>query len=154
VTHHWLVKSNPASYSIADLQLDRRTSWDGVRNFEARNFLQKMKRGERVLFYHSSADPAGAAGVAMVARAAYPDASAFDANDDHFDPKSDPDAPTWRSVDLAFVQRFARIVSIAEIKARPALRSMMLVSRFRAPSVQPVTRAQFDRIVRAAASRA
>ncbi|MCA1819258.1 MAG: EVE domain-containing protein, partial [Halobacteriales archaeon] len=96
---HWLMKSEPESYSIDDLRRDKRTAWTGVRNYQARNHMRAMAVGDLVLFYHSNAEPPGAAGIAKVVRTAYPDATALDPKDGHFDPKSDSAAPTWQNVD-------------------------------------------------------
>src|SRR5262245_59064032 len=114
--HYWLVKSEPGTFSFDDLLAapKRTTHWDGVRNHRARNHLREMKKGDRVLFYHSSADPTAVVGIAEVVREAYPDSTAFDPKDDHFDKASKPDAPTWFMVDLRAVERLARPVTLTE----------------------------------------
>ena len=143
----WLVKSEPESYSIDDLARDGRTPWTGVRNFQARNLMRdQMRVGDEVLFYHSSADPTGVAGLARVASEAYPDPTQFDKKSDYFDEKSTQDEPRWFVVDIEFVRRLPRIVTLAEIRDTPALADMPLVNRSRL-SVQPVEPAAFDRIV-------
>lgn len=140
---YWLMKSEEDVYSIRDLERDGRTSWEGVRNYEARNLMRdEMKAGDEVLFYHSNAKPPGAAGVARIARAGYPDPFAFDEKSRYFDPKSDPDEPRWFMVDLEFVEAFPKVVSLEAIKALPELRDMTLVKRARL-SVQPVTKEEF-----------
>lgn len=144
------MKSEPGAYSIEDLERDGRTHWDGVRSYEARNFMQEMKEGDLALFYHSNAKPTGPAGVMEVVREAYPDFTAWDPDDKHFDPKTDKDDPTWHMVDLAFKERFPATVPLADIKQDPALADMMLISRFRAPSVQPVSKEHFEEILRLA----
>ncbi|MBX3459014.1 MAG: EVE domain-containing protein [Planctomycetes bacterium] len=146
---YWLVKSEPCAYSIDDLARDRKTSWEGIRNYQARNNLRAMAPGDLVLFYHSSAKPTGVVGVAKVAKAAYPDPAAFDPNHEYFDPKSKRDNPTWFLVDLAFVEKLPRVVTIEEIKAHPKLKSMVLVKSGRL-SVQPVTADEFKLITRLA----
>ncbi len=146
---HWLVKSEPSVFSFDDLMAgpDRTTFWDGVRNFAARGHLRAMKKGDRVFFYHSSAEPPAIVGIAEVAREAYPDRTAFDANDPHYDPKSKPDAPTWFMVDIRGVEPLPRPVSLDEIKKTKALASMALV-RLGRLSVQPVTPNEWETVLK------
>lgn len=145
------MKSEPDVYSIDDLARDGSTHWDGVRNYQARNFMRDdMKVGDKVLFYHSNAKPPGAAGVATVCREAYPDFTAWDPKDKHFDPKSDPEDPTWFMVDIAYESKLPREVSISELKANPTLADMAVVQRFQRLSVQPVTKAEFAEVLRMA----
>ncbi len=151
---HWLVKSEPGTYSIDDLAREHRTAWEGIRNYQARNNLRDMKAGDLVLFYHSSANPAGVAGVASVARQAYPDEAAFTKGHDYFDSKSDPANPTWFLVDLSFVERFPAVVALEQLKQTPGLQDMVLLKSGRL-SVQPVTAAEFElvcKLARAAVS--
>ena len=148
---HWLVKSEPAVFSFQDLLLapGRRTVWDGVRNHQARNFLRdEMAVGDLVLFYHSSAEPPGVAGIARVARAAYPDPSQFDRRSDHYDPKSRPDSPTWVQVDIEGVRELPSFVPIERMRAQSALRGMLLLRRGQRLSVLPVTPAEWSCVVR------
>jgi len=142
---YWLVKSEPEVFSFDDLLAapGRTTHWDGVRNFAARNHLRAMKKGDRVLFYHSSAKPTAVVGVAEVAREAYPDPTALDKKDPHFDAKSKPDDPTWFMVDIKAVEAFKRPVSLDEIKKVKSLANMALI-RLGRLSVQPVTPEEFD----------
>jgi predicted RNA-binding protein with PUA-like domain len=147
---YWLVKSEPDVFSFDDLLAapDRTTCWDGVRNYQARNFMRDdMKVGDLVFFYHSSTEPAAIAGVAEVVREAYPDHTAFDAADPHFDPKSRPESPTWMMVDLRAVERFEEPITLAELRATPGLDGMELLRRGSRLSVQPVG-AEHWRIVR------
>jgi predicted RNA-binding protein with PUA-like domain len=141
----WLVKSEPEVFSFDDLLAapGRTTHWDGVRNFAARNHLRAMKKGDRVLFYHSSTKPTAVVGVAEVAREAYPDSTAVDKKDAHFDPKSDPDDPTWFMVDIKAVAPFKRPVPLDELKSIKALSNMALL-RLGRLSVQPVTPEEFE----------
>jgi predicted RNA-binding protein with PUA-like domain len=143
--NYWLVKSEPETFSFDDLlALPKQTThWDGVRNYAARNHLQAMKKGDEVLFYHSSAKPAAIVGFAEVAREAYPDASAFDKAHSHFDPKSKPDTPTWFMVDIKAVAPLGRQITLDEVKKTKGLENMALV-RLGRLSVQPVTKAEFD----------
>jgi predicted RNA-binding protein with PUA-like domain len=144
--HFWLVKSEPNVYSIDDLRRDKRTSWNGVRNYQARNHMRAMKKGELVLFYHSSSDPTGVAGVAKVVKEAYPDPTQFDRKSEYHDPRSPKDDPRWWLVDVGFVERFAEPVPLATIKADQRLADMVLVNNSRL-SVQPVTEKEFDRVL-------
>lgn len=149
-TRYWLMKSEPEVFSIDDLARDRSAAWEGVRNYQARNFMRDdMKKGDLVLFYHSNATPPGVAGVAKVVRESYPDHSAWDAKSEYFDPKSTPETPVWMMVDVEFVERFAAVVALDELKAAPELEGMLVTQRGQRLSVQPVEAAHF-RWVRAA----
>lgn len=146
----WLVKSEPESYSIDDLARDRRTAWTGVRNFQARNLMRdQMRVGDEVLFYHSSAEPTGVAGLARVASDAYPDPTQFDRDSEYYDEKATDDEPRWFLVDIEFVRKLPRVVILAEIRDAKSLADMPLVNRSRL-SVQPVDPGAFDTIVRMA----
>jgi len=142
---YWLMKSEPDVYSIDDLERDGSTSWEGVRNFKARNNMRSMKTGDEVLFYHSSAKPPGVAGVARVRREAYPDPYQFDRRSKYFDAKSNPDDPRWSMVDIEFVAKADEVVGLPEIKADSALADMELV-RYGRLSVQSVRKKEFDRV--------
>lgn len=147
---YWLMKSEPGTYSIDDLEADGETSWDGVRNYQARNFMRDdMKKGDRVLFYHSNASPPGVAGVAEVSREAYPDHTAQDPESDYHDEKATPDDPRWFMVDIRFVRKLPRLVPLPELKAAPELDDMVVTGRSRL-SVQPVERSHFEHVVRLA----
>jgi predicted RNA-binding protein with PUA-like domain len=146
----WLVKSEPESYSIDDLRRDGRTAWTGVRNYQARNLMRdQMKVGDPVLFYHSSTDPTGVTGLARVASAPYPDPTQFDRKSDYYDDKSTQEEPRWFLIDIEFVEKLDRVVTLAEIRDTGPLAQMPLVNRSRL-SVQPVAPAEFDLIVRMA----
>ena len=141
----WLVKSEPDSYSIDDLERDGRTHWDGVRNFKARNNMRAMKVGDEVLFYHSNAKPPGVAGLARVCREAYPDPAQFERKSKYYDAKSDREDPRWSMVDVEFVAKAPEVVGLPDIKAEKALAEMELV-RYGRLSVQSVTKAEFERV--------
>lgn len=143
----WLVKSEPGTYSIDDLRRDGSTAWDGVRNYQARNLMQEMKKGDRVLFYHSSASPPGVAGLAVVAREAYPDPSARDSQGHYYDPKASDDDPRWYMVDLEFVGRLREFVPLGDLKEAPGLENMVVTKRGRL-SVQPVAPAEYTVVCR------
>jgi predicted RNA-binding protein with PUA-like domain len=147
----WLMKSEPSVFSFQDLwkAKGRKTLWDGVRNYRARNFMRDdMKVGDRVLYYHSNADPAGVAGVAEVCREAYPDPTQFDPKSKYFDAKSDPAEPRWVVVDLRAVRALPAFVSLADLKENPRLTSMGVVQRGNRLSVQPVTDAEWREVLR------
>jgi predicted RNA-binding protein with PUA-like domain len=156
VRKYWLVKTEPESFSIDDLAASpgQTTFWSGVRNYQARNFLRdEMRLGEQVLFYHSNADPPAVVGVAEVVREGYPDHTAWDEADDHFDPKSTPEKPVWFMVDLKFVQKFPRPLSLAELREVPALANMELLRTGSRLSVQPVTKSEFEAVLKLARKR-
>lgn len=143
----WLVKSEPDVYSIDDLARDGTTSWEGVRNYQARNFLRQMRAGDAVLFYHSNASPPGVAGIARVVREARPDPTALDRRSEYFDPRATAADPRWSTVELGFVERFPEVVPLARLHGEPALEGMELLRRGSRLSVQPVTAPHFRRVV-------
>ncbi|HEX9653245.1 MAG TPA: EVE domain-containing protein [bacterium] len=146
---YWLFKSEPEVFSIDDLKNrpDSTTQWDGVRNYQARNFLRgEIKIGDQVLFYHSSSVNIGVAGVAEVVKGGYPDHTAWDPKSTYYDPTSTPDNPRWYMVDIKWKQSFKRLVPLQEIKQTPALQNMKLVQKGMRLSVQPVTREEFEKI--------
>lgn len=136
---YWLMKSEPGSYSIDDLKRDRRTCWDGVRNYQARNMMRDdMCKGDPVFFYHSNCDEPGIVGIAEVSRTAYPDHTAFDPEDPHYDPKSDPDNPRWFMVDLRYKRKLKRTITLAELRGIRKLEGLQLLKRGNRLSVMPV----------------
>ena len=144
---YWLMKSEPDVYSIDDLEGDGRTHWDGVRNYQARNIMRdEMKEGDRVLYYHSNANPPGVVGVAEVVKEGYPDHTAQDPDSNYYDEKATEEDPRWFMVDIAFVRKLPRMVSLKEIKAEDSLEDMVLVNRSRL-SVQPVEKSEFEHIL-------
>lgn len=148
--NYWLVKSEPEEFSIDDLyRRPKRTEhWDGVRNYQARNFMRDgMKKGDRVFFYHSNCETPGIVGIAEVVREAYPDHTAFDPDDPHYDPKSDPDDPRWLMVDVKYVRKLKRTIPLSELKDNPALEDMALVRKGNRLSVMPVTEGQWQTIL-------
>ena len=143
------MKSEPDAFSIDDLKSrpGKKSHWDGVRNYQARNYLRTMKKGDLVFFYHSSCDEPGIVGIAKVAKEAYPDHTAFDPDDPHFDPKSKADAPTWFMVDVKFVRKLKHTIGLAELKDVPALADFALVRKGNRLSVLPVTESQWTAIL-------
>ena len=144
---YWLMKSEPTTYSIDDLERAGTDAWDGVRNHQARNHLRAMRRGDRAFFYHSSCPQPAVVGVMEIVREAYPDPTAFDPRSPYHDPRSTPEAPRWYAVDVRFVERLPKPVPLAAIKADPALAELPLVRRGSRLSVMPVTPAQWRRIL-------
>ena len=143
----WLFKSEPGAYSYDDLVNDGVAEWDGVRNFQARNFLRDdIKPHDRVLFYHSNVKPPAVIGTATVVRSGYPDNTAWDPESDHPDPKSTPDNPIWYMVDIKADECFAEPVTLDIIRNTPELSDMLLIRRGMRLSVQPVTKKEFDLI--------
>jgi predicted RNA-binding protein with PUA-like domain len=144
-----LMKCEPVAYTIADLQRDGRTTWEGVRNYQARNFMRdEMKEGDGVLFYASNADPSGVTGVATIAKAGYPDHYAWKKGHKYFDAASTEARPIWYLVDIAFVEVFAGTVPLELLKATKGLEHMMVTRKGSRLSVQPATKAEFDIVVR------
>ena len=141
------MKSEPDSFSIDDLERVGTTSWDGVRNYQARNYLRSQRKGDRILFYHSSCAEPGVVGIAEVAREAYPDDTAFDPTDKHYDPKSNPADPTWYMPDIKFVRRLPRVVTLHELQGRPELDGLLFTRKGNRLSVTPVSKEHFDFIV-------
>ena len=139
---HWLVKSEPEVFSFEDLwRAPRRTtSWGGVRNYQARNLLRdELASGDPVLFYHSSSEPSGVAGIARVVRAGYPDPTQFDAGDPAYDPESDRAAPRWFAVDVQAVRKLPRFLPLERLRSEPRLAGLVLLKRGSRLSVQPVS---------------
>ena len=146
---YWLFKSEPTTYSFADLMAEkgRRTHWDGVRNFQARNLLRdEIQEGDGVLFYHSSTKPMAVVGTATVVRSGYPDHTAWDPKSDHPDPKSTPEKPLWYMVDIKAEERLAHPVTLDRMRRAPGLEQMMLLRQGRL-SVQPVTEAEWTVVI-------
>jgi predicted RNA-binding protein with PUA-like domain len=146
---HWLMKSEPTAFAIDDLMAcpDGTDHWDGVRNYQARNFLRdEIREGDRVLFFHSGKTPE-VVGTARVVRNGYPDYTAWDPQSEHFDPKSTPDNPIWYMVDIRFEIRFNAPLPLAELRRFPALAGMLLLKKGMRLSIQSVTQSEFDFIV-------
>ncbi|AFN74666.1 hypothetical protein MROS_1429 [Melioribacter roseus P3M-2] len=148
---YWLVKSEPDVFSIDDLAKSKNqtTYWDGVRNYQARNYMRdEMKKGDKVIFYHSNTKPPAAVGICEIVKEGYPDFTAFDPDDKHYDPKSKKENPAWYMVDIKLIKKFPKAVTLDEIKQNPKLKNMKLVQRGNRLSVMPVTKEEYDEIVR------
>jgi len=146
--NYWLMKSEPSVFGIEDLAKAKNSTsgWDGVRNFQARNYMREMKKGDLVFFYHSSCDVPGIAGVAAVQREAYPDPTQFDRKSDHYDEKSDPDNPRWDMVDVKLVRKFDRVIALDELRkhASGKLKDMIVLKRGNRLSITPVTKSEWS----------
>lgn len=149
--NYWLIKSEPDAFSIDDLKNcpGKKDHWDGIRNYQARNFMRDdMKKGDQVLFYHSNCKEPGIVGIAEIVSDAYPDHTAFDANEKYFDPKSDPENPRWLMVDVRYKRKTRRLISLAELKSHAGqLENFALVRRGNRLSIMPVSKAHWDFIL-------
>ena len=146
---YWLLKCEPEAYTIGDLERDGSTTWEGVRNYQARNFLRdEMEVGDGVLFYASNAEPSGVTGLARIERSGFPDPFAWKKGHEYFDAASTKAAPVWYSVEIGFVERFAATVPLAALKSTPGLEKMMVTQRGSRLSVQPVTRGEYQIVAR------
>lgn len=146
---YWLMKCEPDSYRIADLERDGTTGWEGVRNYQARNFLRDdFREGDDVLFYASSTDPSGVTGLARVVRAGYPDPFAWRKGHHYYDERSTKENPVWFTVDIAFVERFPETIALETLKKTPGLEKMAVTQRGSRLSIQPVTKKEFEIVAR------
>lgn len=147
--NYWLMKSEPSTFSIDDLARSpgQTTYWDGVRNYQARNFMRDMAVGDQVLFYHSNAEPPAIVGIAKVVRTAYPDSTQFDKKDKHYDPASKPSEPRWDMVDIKYVRTFPKPLTLNELRRYPVLKEMILLKKGSRLSVQPVTSSEWKHIL-------
>lgn len=144
---HWLVKTEPDVYSIDDLKRDRKTEWTGVRNYQARNFLQEMLVGDMVLVYHSNAEPSGVVGVGKVVRLAEADPTQFDKKSEYFEPKATKEAPRWFCPQIGFVKKLPVMVSLSDLRENKALDGLLLLQRGSRLSVIPVAEKHFQEVV-------
>ena len=150
---YWLFKTEPDSFSIDDLERVGREEWSGVRNFQARNLMREMRTGDLGFFYHSSTKPPGIAGICEVVAAAHPDSTQFDRASEYYDPRSTRDDPKWWCVDVGYVRRLPRFVTLEELRAIPALAYMPLLRKGQRLSVQTVPPADWKRILALAEAR-
>ncbi len=139
ITGYWLMKCEPDVYSISDLEQDTTTTWEGVRNYQARNFMRDyMQLNDRIVFYHSNAKPPGAAGLARVCKTAYPDHFSWEPTHRYFDPKSCPENPRWVMVDVAFEQKFNTVISIQTLREHPELQQLLILQKGSRLSITPI----------------
>ena len=142
---YWLMKSEPDTYSIDDLKRDRREMWDGIRNYQARNMMRDdMRVGDKIFFYHSSCKEPAIVGIAKVVSKPYPDPTQFDPDSKYFDPKSSENDPRWCLVDVGFVRKTKRPITLGELKSHPGLDNMILTRRGNRLSIMPVTDDEWD----------
>ena len=154
MTQYWLMKTEPTTYSIDDLIKETITPWEGVRNYQARNFMKNdMKVGDQVLFYHSNATPPGVVGLAQVCKLAYPDYFAWDKKSKYFDPKSPKENPRWWMVDVKFIEKFDHMITLNQIKENPQLNGIMVAQKGSRLSIQPLSKEHYDHIVKKAQSK-
>ena len=143
---YWLIKSEPTTYGIEHMRRDKKTSWTGIRNYQARNFMRdQMQVGDQAFFYHSNCDEPGIVGIAEVASAPYPDPTQFDPKDDYYDPKSTPEAPRWHHVDVRLVEK-TRLLGLPELRTIPELASMRVLQKGNRLSITPVSAAEWRKI--------
>lgn len=148
-TAHWLMKSEPDVFSIETLKKQKTSLWDGVRNYQARNFMMNdMKPGDKVLFYHSNAEPPGIAGIAEVSKAAVPDPSQFDKKSEYFDPKATKEKPRWFCVEVKYVKAFKKLIPLDQIRSDKNLSDMLVIKKGQRLSIQPVSQKDFEYITR------
>ena len=146
---YWLMKCEPDAYTIDDLKRDKKTAWEGVRNFQARNFMRdQMQVGDKVLFYASNAEPSGVTGLARIARAGYPDEYSWKKGHHYYDAGSSKEKPLWYMVDIAFVERFPGTLPLETLKHTKGLEDMMVIKKGARLSIQPVTKAEYDIVVK------
>jgi predicted RNA-binding protein with PUA-like domain len=152
--NHWLMKSEPDVFSIQDLKRVKKSGWDGVRNYQARNYMRdRMRLGDLILFYHSNAEPSGIAGIARVSRESHPDPTQFDKKSDYYDPKATKEKPIWFLVEVEFVEEFSEVLPLERLKREKALSEMPLVQKGTRLSVMPVSLPEWKKIVTVAGSR-
>jgi predicted RNA-binding protein with PUA-like domain len=144
---YWLMKTEPDEFSIDDLSKKKVEPWTGVRNYQARNFMREMQAGDGVLFYHSSCEVPGVAGIAEVAASAYPDPTQFDSKSDYYDAASKREEPRWSLVDVKYKRKLKRVIALSELKDRRELEGFALLARGNRLSVLPVTKPQWDFIL-------
>lgn len=145
-TNHWLVKSEPLSYGIDHLKKDKETWWTGVRNYQSRNFMKAMKKGDLVLFYHSNCDEPGIYGLARVSEEARPDETQFDKKSPYYEPRATKANPVWECAKLRFVEKLKRPILIGELRLDPKLSTMQMLRRGSRLSVTPVSKEEFERV--------
>lgn len=150
MANYWLMKSEPDVFSIDQLKKDKKSLWDGVRNYQARNFMMKdMKKGDQVLFYHSNSKPPGIAGLAKISNESVPDPTQFDKKSEYFDPKSSKENPRWHCVEVQFHKKFKNYIPLDDIKNTKGLDDMLVIRKGQRLSIQPVTKKEFDIICKA-----
>lgn len=146
--HYWLFKTEPTTYALEDLQQQGRTMWEGVRNYQARNFLKQCKNGDLLLFYHSNCVIPGIYGLAKVVREAYPDPTQFDRNSKYYDARATTEQPRWVAADIAFVERFKTPIMLNQLQKNHSLQTMMVVQKGNRLSITPVAAAEWKEVLK------
>ncbi len=147
MTNFWLMKCEPNAYSIDDLQKDKTSHWEGVRNYQARNFMRDdMRKGDLAFYYHSNAKPSGIVGLMEVSKESYPDFTAWDTKSKYFDPKASPEKPIWHMVEVKFIKKFPSIISLDDLRNIKGLEKMMVLKKGSRLSIQPVLEKEFNLI--------
>lgn len=146
MVNYWMMKSEPSVYSIDTLKQEVTSHWEGVRNYQARNYMCAMKKGDLAFFYHSNASPSGIAGVCRICKEAYPDFTAWDPKSNYFDPKSTPDHPVWKMVDVEFVEKFPTFISLEDLRNTAELSGLLVLRKGSRLSVLPVDEEHFKLI--------
>lgn len=142
---YWLMKTEPSVFSIDDLKTNHSSDWEGVRNFQARNFMRDgMKIGDLALFYHSNANPSGVAGLCRIIEEAHPDYTAWDSKSPYYDPKASPENPIWAMVKVEFVEKFPHFIPLSELKRYPQIKGLRILEKGSRLSITPVDKAHFD----------
>jgi predicted RNA-binding protein with PUA-like domain len=150
---YWLMKSEPDVFSIEDLEKKKSEGWDGVRNYQARNFMREMREGDLVLFYHSNAKPSGVAGIATIVGEARPDPTQFDPKSDYYDAGATREEPRWDLVEVGFVERFEDVIPLETLKADAKLEGMLVTRKGSRLSVTPVEKPHFERVLKLAGAK-
>jgi predicted RNA-binding protein with PUA-like domain len=146
--NYWLMKSEPLSYSIDDLRKEKRSYWEGVRNYQARNYMKdSMKTGDLALFYHSNAKPSGVAGICRITKTHIPDHTSWDPESQYYDPKSSKDSPRWIMVEVEFVKKFQKVIPLTELRQYSELKAMKLLQKGSRLSILPVKESEFNFIL-------
>lgn len=145
--HYWLMKSEPDVFGVDDLKKVEREPWDGIRNYQARNYIREMRPGDLAFFYHSNQTPPGIAGIMKIVSEPYPDSTAFDPNAHYYDPKSDPKNPRWYLVDVAYIRHLNRFLSLDLLRQQPELKSLPLVQKGSRLSIMPIDTDQWNFIL-------
>lgn len=150
MTQFWLIKSEPNAFGLDDLKKKPKSTdmWDGVRNYQARNFIKSMQPGDMTFFYHSNCETPGIVGIAEIVSSAYPDPTAFDPDSKYFDPKGSPESPRWFVVDVKYKQKFSDILSLKEIKSNPKIKTLPLIQKGCRLSVMPVTPQEWQYLIK------
>lgn len=149
MVNYWLMKCEPSAYSIDDLQREKKAFWEGVRNYQARNFMRdSMKTKDIAFFYHSNAKPSGIVGLMEIVKEGYPDHTAQDESSKYYDPKATEEKPMWYMVDVKFIKKFPKVISLNDLRNIKGLEDMMVLQKGSRLSIQPVTSNQFEKIMR------